>query len=80
VQKGALADGTGAVENEGRFLGQAASQHGRELARSYAGERSVHDLQTTAFRICRENFPYLAGSEFRICRLWIPHLAGAGES
>jgi hypothetical protein len=53
VQKGALADGAGAVENDGRFLGQATSQHGRELARSYAGERSVHDLQATAFRICR---------------------------
>jgi hypothetical protein len=43
-----------------RFLAQPAGQHGRELARSYASERSVHGCQAILFRICEENLPHFA--------------------
>jgi hypothetical protein len=42
MEKSAFAYRTGTVENERRLLCQSASQNRCELARSYAGERSIH--------------------------------------
>lgn len=64
TEKGALTDGAWTVQNKCRLLGQAASQHGRQLARSDAGKRSVHDPRQSSSASADQKFRILRGPGF----------------